>query len=102
MQNSPQATSTKPNPQPTQPFSITVVAPDKSAAEPRPNVRTASARVDIQAQIRTFTVTIGGLQVLAMIFGLLYTARTANAAKTSAETARDTPHITATRLYHHG
>ena len=77
--------------QPTQP-SITVVVPEKSPEELDAEREQREREIAIQESISTFTgliVIVGFLQVAVLVGGLIWTKRAADAAKKSADAARD-------------
>ena len=83
------------------PINITVVAPEKTTEERDEGRNNTAQQIAIQQQIAKYTkalVVVGFLDVIAIAFGLAYTARAANAAKKSAHIA-ETALILTERAY---
>jgi hypothetical protein len=74
------------------PIQITVTTPDKSPTEKQDERDRADRQDRTNARIAYFTfwlVIVGGISAVLVFAGLLYTARAANAAKKSANVARE-------------
>lgn len=88
--NNPAGPSASPNTQALPPITVTVTTPPKDAAQLDQERRDRDREIHTQERIRDFSAVlalVGVLQIVGMIFGLLYNYRAANAAKASADAA---------------